>query len=38
MPSTTLAWIMFIFFAVGALGGWVVLWLFIREYWKDATK
>ena len=38
MPSTGLAWAMFAFFAGGALGGWVVLYLFLREFWKDATK
>ena len=38
MPSNPVAWIMFIFFAGGALGGWVVLYLFLREYWKDVTQ
>ena len=38
MPSTGLAWAMFAFFAIGSLGGWVVLYLFLREFWKDATK
>lgn len=38
MPASPLAWILFTFFAGGALGGWVVLYLFLREYWKDAMK
>ena len=31
MPESVFAWTMFVFFAGGALGGWCVLWLIVRE-------
>ena len=38
MPETAVAWMMFGYFAIGALGGWVVLVLILKELWKDARN
>jgi hypothetical protein len=38
MPGSAAGWLLFTFFAGGALGGWAVLWLIAREYWKDVLK
>ena len=38
MPISVIGWLMFSFFAIGSLGGWVVLYLFLREYWKDVSQ
>lgn len=35
MPSHWIGWVMLVFFAGGALGGWVVLALWVREMWKE---
>lgn len=38
MPENILGWIMFVFFSGGALGGWMILYLAAREFWKDGAK
>lgn len=38
MPSNWFGWVMLIFFAGGALGGWVVLALWVREMIKEAMQ
>lgn len=35
MPATWAAWAMFAYFAIGTLGGWFVLFLVLREWWKE---
>ena len=34
MPDGIVEWSMFLFFAVGSLGGWVLLATFLYEAWK----
>jgi hypothetical protein len=34
MPETLLAWAMFVFFAGGAAGGWLILVLWCMDEWR----
>lgn len=34
MPDTMVAWIMFAWFVIGGIGGWIVLYLFVRDAWR----
>ena len=38
MPSHWFGWAMLIFFAGGAAGGWLVLFLWVREMFKEMLQ
>lgn len=38
MPSSNAQWVMFMFFAIGAIGGWLILGILALEAWKAFKK
>ena len=38
MPESVVGWAMSTFFAIGAVGGWVVLAILVVETWKSFRK
>lgn len=38
MPTTDAQWLWFLFFAIGAMGGWLILGILAVEAWKSFKK
>jgi len=38
MPQNDIQWLFFLFFAIGALGGWLILGILAVEAWKSFKK
>jgi hypothetical protein len=38
MPNTAEQWVWFMFFAGGALGGWMIVCLLAIEFWRKVRR
>ena len=38
MPESVVGWAMFTFFAIGAVGGWIVIGKIAAEVWKSFER